>query len=129
MNERRRRRSQDPYRALCLQLEHARSQGELDAMVVATDNGLLVAGAGERTVCEALGAIAPLVASPSFDGPMPGALIGQSIGVRPLYVGGETIYIASAGRSDGSSWIQGSIHGVCRILGYVPPRDSQLLVN
>ena len=60
---------------------------------------------------------------------MPGALIGQSIGVRPLYVDGETIYIASAGRLDGSSWIQGSIHGVCRILGYVPPRDSQLLVN
>jgi hypothetical protein len=129
MNERRRRRSQDPYRALCLQLEHARSRGELDAMVVATDNGLVVAGAGERSVCEALGAIAPLVACPSFDGRIPGVLIGQSIGVRPLYLDGETVYLASAGRTDGSTWIQGSIHGVCRILGYQPPRDSQLLVN
>lgn len=129
MHERRRRRSQDPYRALCLQLEHARSCGELDAVVVATDNGLVVAGAGERSVCEALGAIAPLVASPAFDGRIPGALVGQSIGVRPLHVDGETIYIASAGRTDGSTWIQSSIHGVCRILGYQPPRDSQLLVN
>ena len=59
MNERRIRRSQDPYRALCLQLEHSRSQGQLDAVVVAIDNGLLVAGAGERSVCEALGAVAP----------------------------------------------------------------------
>ena len=51
MNERRTRRSQDPYRALCLQLEHSRSQGQLDAVVIAIDNGLLVAGAGERSVC------------------------------------------------------------------------------
>jgi len=129
MNERRRRRSQDPYQALCFQLEHLRSQGELDAMVVATDNGLVVAGAGERSVCEALGAIAPLVASPSFRGRIPGALIGQSIGVRPVHLDGETLYIASLGRTDGSTWIQDSIHGVCRILGYPPPRDSQLLLN
>lgn len=129
MKERRRRRSQDPYRALCFQLEHVRSRGELDAMVVATDNGLVVAGAGERSVCEALGAIAPLIASPSFHGRIPGALVGQSIGVRPLCLDGETLYIASAGRRDGSTLIQDSIQGVCRILGYRPPRDSQLLVN
>ncbi|HSN81301.1 MAG TPA: hypothetical protein VLS88_01880 [Polyangiales bacterium] len=129
MNERRRRRSQDPYRALCLQLEHSRSEGELDAMVVATDDGLVVAGAGERSVCEALGAIAPLFGSPSFNGPMPGSLVGQSIGIRPLILDGEMMYVASAGRSDGDRWIQSSIRGVCRILGYQPPRESQLLVN
>jgi len=129
MNDRRRRRSQDPYRALCLQLEHARSAGELDAMVLATDNGLLVAGAGERSVCEALGAIAPLLASPSFNGPVPGSLVGQRIGVRPLILDGETVYVASVGRSDGDACIESSIRGVYRILGYQAPRDSQLLVN
>ena len=75
MKERRLRRSQDPYRALCLQLEHIRVEGELDAMVVAIDNGLLIAAAGERSVCEALGAVAPLVGSPSFNGRVPGSLV------------------------------------------------------
>ena len=60
MKERRVRRSHDPYRALCLQLEHVRLEGDLDALVVAIDNGLLVAGAGKRSVCEALGAVAEL---------------------------------------------------------------------
>ena len=61
MIERRVHRSQDPYRALCLQLEHSRTHGALDAVVVAIDNGLLVAGAGDESLCEALGAVAPLV--------------------------------------------------------------------
>lgn len=98
-------------------------------MVVATDNGLLVAGAGERSVCEALGAIAPLLGSTSFHGRVPGPLVGQSLGVRTVSLDGETVYIASAGQSDGTESIQSSIGGVCRILGFRSPGDSQLLVN
>ncbi len=129
MNERRTRRSDDPYRALCLQLEHARARGELDALVVAIDNGLLVAGAGERSICEALGAVAPLMRSPSFNGRLPGALEGQSVDVRELSLEGETVYVASVGRRGGDPWIKQSISGVRRILGYAPLRDSQLLIN
>ena len=129
MNERRTRRSQDPYRALCLQLEHSRSQGQFDAVVVAIDNGLLVAGAGERSVCEALGAVAPLMSSPSFSGRLPGALEGQSVDVREVSLDGETVYVASVGRGGGDAWLQQSIRGVRRILGYAPLSDSQLLVN
>jgi hypothetical protein len=129
MNERRLRRSQDPYRALCLQLERLRAQGDLDAVIVAIDNGLLVAGAGERSVCEALGAIAPLVSSPAFTGRLPGALEGQSVDVRSLSVDGETLYVASAGRRVGATWLQESLDGVRRILGYAPKSDDQLLVN
>ena len=129
MNERRIRRSQDPYRALCLQLEHSRSQGQLDAVVVAIDNGLLVAGAGERSVCEALGAIAPLMSSPSFNGRVPGALEGQSLDVCEVTLDGETVYVASLGRSAGDAWLQQSISGVRRILGYAPLSDAQLLIN
>jgi len=129
MNERRTRRSQDPYRALCLQLEHSRLQGELDAVVVAIDNGLLVAGAGERSVCEALGAIAPLMSSPSFSGRLPGALEGQSVDVREVSLDGETVYVASVGRRDANEWLQQSITGVRRILGYAPESDVQLLIN
>ena len=129
MKERRRRRSQDPYRALCFQLEHVRSEAELDAMVVATDNGLLVAGAGERSVCEALGAVAPLLGRPSFDGRIPGALIGQAIDVRSVLLGPDTVYVASLGRLPGDPWIDRTIGGLRRILGYGPPRRRQLLVN
>jgi len=128
MNERRIRRSHDPYEALCLQLECSRAQGELDAVVIAIDNGLLVAGAGERAVCEALGAIAPLVSSPSFNGRLPGALEGQSVDVRRVSFEGETIYVASVGRHGGDPWLQQSIRGVRRILTALPPQD-QLLVN
>ena len=117
MYERRIRRSQDPYRALCLQLESSRLQGELDAVVVAIDNGLLVAGAGERSICEALGAIAPLMGSPSFNGRLPSALEGQSVDVCSVSVDGETIYVASVGRRGGDAWLQQSIRGVRRILG------------
>jgi hypothetical protein len=129
MIERRTRRSQDPYRALCLQLEHSRLQGELDALVVAIDNGLLIAGAGERSVCEALGAVAPLMSSPSFTGRLPGALEGQSVDVRAVSLDGETVYIASVGRRGGDAWLQQSISAVRRILGYPPPSDGQLLIN
>jgi hypothetical protein len=129
MNERRTRRSQDPYRALCLQLEHSRLQGELDAVVVAIDNGLLVAGAGERSVCEALGAIAPLMSSSSFSGRLPGALEGQSVDVREVSLDGETVYVASVGRRHADEWLQQSITGVRRILGYPPESDAQLLIN
>ena len=129
MKERRLRRSDDPYRALCLQLERIRCQGDLDAMVVAIDNGLLVAGAGERSVCEALGAVAPLMGLASFRGPVPGSLVGQTIDVRPLSLDGETVYVASVGRYAGDRWIERSISGVCRILGYGSQSRRQLLLN
>jgi hypothetical protein len=129
MHERRTRRSQDPYTALCLQLEQSRSMGELDAVVVAIDNGLLIAGAGERSVCEALGAIAPLLGSPGFNGPMPGALEGQNVDVCPVFLDGEIVYVASVGRQGGDPWLTQSINGVRRILGYGPQPESQLLVN
>lgn len=129
MRDRRLRRSQDPYRALCLQLEHVREEAELDAMVVAIDNGLLVAGAGERSVCEALGAVAPLLDSPAFDGPIPGSLVGQRIDVRSISLEGQTVYLASVGRSVNDDGMNRSIGGVRRILGYAPLTASQLLVN
>ena len=116
MIERRARRSQDPYRALCLQLEHSRTHGALDAMVVAIDNGLLVAGAGDESLCEALGAVAPMVDCPTFDGTMPTALDGQNIDIRTMRLEGEMLYVASAGHAGGDVWLQRSINGVRRIL-------------
>ncbi|MDH3623313.1 MAG: hypothetical protein OES69_05490 [Myxococcales bacterium] len=117
MNERRAQRSQDPYRALCLQLEHSRTHGALEAVVVAIDNGLLVAGAGDESLCEALGAVAPLVDESRFEGAMPRALDGQNIDVRTMRLEGEMLYVASAGHRPADVWLQRSINGVRRILG------------
>jgi hypothetical protein len=116
MMERRRNRSTDPYRALCLQLEHSRARGSFDAVVVAIDNGLLVARAGDASVCEALGAVAPLLDGTGFDGPWPKALEGQSIDVRTTRFEGETLFLASSGDAGGDVWLQRSINGVRRIL-------------
>jgi hypothetical protein len=129
MYERRLRRSQDPYSALCLQLESSRVKGELDAVVVAIHNGLLVAGAGERSICEALGAVAPLVGSPSFNGRLPSALEGQSVEVHAMTFEGETVYVATVGRGGGDEWLQQSIGGVRRILSSSWQADPQLLIN
>ncbi|MDH3728168.1 MAG: hypothetical protein OER77_11610 [Myxococcales bacterium] len=117
MIERRAQRSQDPYRAMCLQLEHSRAHGALEAVVVAIDNGLLVAGAGDRSLCEALGAVAPLVDGSRFEGALPRALNGQNIDVRTMRIEGEMLYVASAGHWAGDVWLQRSINGVRRILG------------
>lgn len=129
MYERRIRRSQDPYRALCLQLESSRLQGELDAVVVAIDNGLLVAGAGEHSICEALGAVAPLMGSESFNGRLPRALEGQNVDVCTVSLEGETVYVASVGRVAGDEWLQQSVGGVRRILSSRWRPDPQLLIN
>jgi len=129
MYERRIRRSQDPYSALCLQLESSRVKGELDAVVVAIDNGLLVAGAGERSICEALGAVAPLLGSPSFNGRLPSALEGQSVAVHPMSFEGETVYVATVGRGGGDEWLHQSMGGVRRILDSSCRTDPQLLIN
>jgi hypothetical protein len=119
--ERRSRRSQDPYRALCFQLERCCAQGNLDAVVLAGRNGLLVAGAGEPRLCEALSAVAPVLGEPRFDGRLPEVLRGQRIGVRSLSVDGEMLFVASAtlakrAKHGGAGWLQRSAVGVQRIL-------------
>ena len=117
MIDRRIRRSRDPYRALCLQLEHSRARGALEAVVVAIDNGLMVAGAGEPELCEALSAAAPLVDDRRFTGRMPEPLDGQSVSVRTVHVLGETLFVASAGGIKSEPWLQRSVNGIRRIIG------------
>ena len=62
LEDRRRTRSADPLVALHYQLAQARQEGQLDAIVVADDSGVVVAGAGAWAVCEELAAYAPLLA-------------------------------------------------------------------
>ena len=64
--DRRIRRSDNPYQALCLQLEQTRREADLYAVVLATHQGLVVAASGEPEVCEELGAVAPLLGRAAF---------------------------------------------------------------
>src|SRR5262249_3997345 len=68
-SERRRRRSDDPLVALHYQLAHARQEGQLEAIVVADDAGVVVAGAGAWATCEELAAYAPILAQGQWTEP------------------------------------------------------------
>ena len=70
-----------------------------NAATTAIHNGLLVAGAGERSVCEALGAVAPLLSSTSFNGRLPRALEGQDHGADvPGFAGKRIVALVDHSR-------------------------------
>lgn len=54
--ERRHRRSSDPCQALVYQFEASRERANLDAMVLADDQGLCIASSGDPEVCEEIAA-------------------------------------------------------------------------
>ena len=59
--DRRRRRSDDAREALDLQLAHVRDAARLDALVLASDEGLSIAFSGEEELCTELAALAPFL--------------------------------------------------------------------
>jgi hypothetical protein len=61
--DRRKLRSQDAHTALSLQLAQVRLEAQLEAVVLATAEGLLVAHAGDSELCSELAAVAPLVSA------------------------------------------------------------------
>ena len=69
-NDRRTRRSERPDQALYLQLDTVRDEAGLDALVLATEEGLPVAHSGEDDLCEEIAALAPFLcgrATPAID--------------------------------------------------------------
>jgi hypothetical protein len=119
--ERRHRRSDDPLVALHYQLVQARREGRHEAIVVADDAGLVVAGAGSWAVCEELAAYAPLLADGVWT--EPGMARGSRVGelsavvdVQPVDVGGHTVLLCSRGGARGSAAMDRAARGVARIL-------------
>lgn len=60
--ERRRRRSDNAFEAITLQLEYIHNEQQLNNFVLADENGLLIAHAGRADDAHALAAYAPVVA-------------------------------------------------------------------
>jgi hypothetical protein len=121
LEDRRRKRSDDPLVALHYQLTHARSEGRLDAIVVADDAGVVVAGAGAWAVCEELAAYAPLLAQgvwtePGASRPSRMSELRTEVDVQPVDVDGQTVLVCARGGVLRSLAMEQAARGVARIL-------------
>jgi len=117
LDNRRKRRSGEPFVALRYQLERSREQGGLEALVLADRDGLVVAGSGDPSLCAELGAIAPLVSRTALGLPMPPLLRGGEVSVRSILVHGRNLFMASmGGNSARDAHLTDSIAGLHRIL-------------
>jgi hypothetical protein len=118
--ERRRKRSADPLVALHYQLAHARSQGDLDAIVVADASGVVVAGAGSWAVCEELAAYAPFLAIE--ESPMSGSMSSRleslrgEVDVQMISVGTEEVLLCARGGRARKESLASAAVGIDRIL-------------
>jgi hypothetical protein len=119
--ERRQNRSDDPQRALSIQLSQVRDEAQLDALVLATHDGLTIAHAGDLAVCSELAAVAPLLSQ----GPLPTEieLPQQLLFVRTVTFEGSALYLVSCGddpdrttRDRVDRWLAEATVGVTRIL-------------
>lgn len=122
VGERRRIRSDDPRVALALQLSHVRHGARLDAVVLANDEGLPIAHAGDPALCSELAALAPILSR--------GRVVENQIDmrqgllfVRAVTFQGAPLYLASCGDSPSENtpavvdqWLAEATRGVTRIL-------------
>jgi hypothetical protein len=115
--DRRSRRSLHRDLALGFQLEHVRDRGGLEALVLADDDGLALAVAGDPAVCRELAAIAPLWAKSILGVPLPPMIRGGEVAVRVVSVHRQPLYLASVGGGVArDALLAHSMRGVRRIL-------------
>jgi hypothetical protein len=124
-SDRRHQRSNDPLVALHYQLEHARREGKVDAMVVADDSGVMVAGAGPWASCEELAAYAPLLArgvwcepalEPALAANGPLAKLRTEVDVQRVDSDGHTVLLCGRGGWMRAKAMETAAQGVARIL-------------
>ena len=120
--DRRHHRSDDPLVALHYQLAHSRREGSLDAIVVADDSGVVVAGVEGWAACEELAAYAPLLArgacgEPGLDQDSRIAELRTSVDVRPVDVEGQQVLLCAKGGWKRAAAMEKAAEGVARILG------------
>lgn len=119
--ERRRNRSSDPLVALHYQLTQTRNEGRFDAVVLADDSGVVVAGAGAWATCEELAAYAPLFAQAGLAAPLEArgsrvSTMQTDVDVQTVDVGGQTVLLCARGGRRGVDTLGRAAEGVARIL-------------
>jgi hypothetical protein len=122
LEDRRRRRSEDPLVALHYQLTQARHEGRLEAIVVADDAGVVVAGAGSWAVCEELAAYAPLLAQgvwtePGSTSESRVAELRTEVDVQSVEIEGQQVLLCARGGRMRAAAMDRAAEGVVRILG------------
>ena len=118
--ERRERRSEDTLEALKLQLAACRQDAGLEAMVLADEDGLCLAWAGEEASCQEVAARMALVNHKieNFEGVVLAPERSWSLRMRRFQAAGSWLYVCAVG---GGGEVRGrelqrSIGGVSRIL-------------
>lgn len=119
--DRREARSEDPLIALSRLFETARRRAGLDAIVLADDMGLTIAGAGPCSVCDDLAARAAVAGGgkPANDTvPCRLDVLARTMEVRRLRIDGIEVLLCAEGKgpADGNE-LAGAVSGCQRILG------------
>jgi hypothetical protein len=109
--ERRTQRSERVEEALSLQLARVRDEARLEALVLASEEGLPIAHSGEESFCTELAALAPFIDGVS-DKP-------ELLRVRSMHLFDHTLYLVSYRREregEVEHWLDHASGGVSRIL-------------
>jgi hypothetical protein len=126
--DRRRNRSDDPLTALLLFLEAARKGGQMEALALADDGGVLVAGAGCSQACETMAALAPFFAHGfAANDTIPTRLeVMATTHIRRIRVDGIELLLCARERGKGVEASLGSLsEGIRRILSTDRPRGAK----
>ncbi len=115
--ERRQRRSKNRATALSYQLDHTRGESSLEALVLADASGVVIANSGDSSLCDELGAMAPILSQALLGLPRSALLDGQEIAIRVMNVDGQAVFLAGVGSSSKcEKMLADSSAGVRRIL-------------
>ena len=97
LQERRKQRSDSAAEAIELALAHAAHRADLDAVLVADEEGLLVAASPCSVDLETLAAVTPLVGRGQAMAQVRRAGVPRGLTVEPVEVASELLYVAALG--------------------------------
>lgn len=99
-------------------LDSVRREADFDAVAVADETGVLVAGAGAWARCEELAAVAPLSLAANDTVPTRVDVLARRMEVRRLMVDGvQVLLCGQGGRSSAPEALTRAAAGCARILG------------
>jgi hypothetical protein len=118
-SERRKDRTTEALSALTRLLESARKRSGIEALAVAENGGVLLAGAGPAKLCDEMAACAPLAAPPANDAiPTRLDIFERRALVQRLAVDGVEIIVCGVGDGEKTRRELGTVAAGCtRILG------------
>lgn len=118
-NERRHKRSANTTRALCFQLSASLHKASLEGLVLADDDGVCLAAAGDNRACNEIAAHLPLLGRKvnEFEGILFGPESQWDVQMRRLDIEGSQLYLCAIGGSEArNDQMAHSLGGIARIL-------------